>query len=252
MISFFASIFQHQRLITIASLAVVVSLCALIMQWSGGRLMMIDLSGGVALYASLVFVMWWTMMMAMMLPTAVPALLTDTAVTRKFSRDERAAWMAIAFAAGYVVIWSAFALAATVINVVLGTVIQMTPMMAITSKIIGIVLLAIAGLYQLTPAKQSCLSKCQSPFAFAPGQWRAGADAAFMRGLKHGLFCTGCCGVLMFLLFYGGVMEINWIGGLALYVLLEKLIPIHWRLHQFTGVLLLLWAGALMVALLHA
>jgi len=151
--SFFASVFQHQRLITIASLAVVVSLCALIMQWSGDRLMMVDPSSGVVLYASLVFVMWWTMMMAMMLPTAVPALLTDAAVTRKFTRNEGSAWAAIAFAAGYVVIWSAFALAATVINIVLGTLIQMTPMMAIASKIIGIVLLAIAGLYQLTPAK---------------------------------------------------------------------------------------------------
>jgi predicted metal-binding membrane protein len=222
------------------------------MQWSGDRLMMIELSSGALLYVALVFLMWWTMMMAMMLPTAVPALLTDAAISRKFARGEGSAQGAIAFALGYVVIWSAFALIATVINVVLGTLIQLTPMMAITSKIIGILLLAIAGFYQLTPAKQSCLTKCQSPIAFLPGQWRAGTTAAFMRGLKHGLYCTGCCGVLMLLLFYGGVMEINWIGGLALYVLLEKLIPIHWRLHQFTGVLLLLWAGALAVSLLQA
>lgn len=251
MSSFFTSLFQHQRLVTIASLAAVVVICASIMQWSGDRLMMIDLSTGAILYAVLVFLMWWTMMMAMMLPSAVPALLTDAAIARKFSRGKDAAWTAVAFALGYIVIWSVFALAATVANVGLGTVIQMTPMMAIASKVIGIGLLVLAGLYQLTPMKQSCLTKCQSPLAFIPGQWRSGTAAAFERGLRHGLYCTGCCGVLMLLLFYGGVMEINWIGGLALYVLVEKLIPIHWRLHQFTGVLLLIWAGVLTVSLLR-
>jgi predicted metal-binding membrane protein len=247
---FFASLFQHQRLVTLASLAVVVILSASIMQWSGDRLMMVDLASGAALYAALVFLMWWTMMMAMMLPSAVPALLTDAAITRKFSSTLDRIPTAVAFALGYIVVWTVFALLATVVNILVGSLIQMTPMMAITSKIVGIVLLLIAGLYQLTPLKQGCLTKCQSPLTFVPGQWRPGAAAAFERGLRHGLFCTGCCGVLMLLLFYGGVMEITWIGGLALYVLVEKLVPLRWRLHQFTGVLLLVWAGVLAVSLI--
>jgi predicted metal-binding membrane protein len=222
------------------------------MQWSGDRLMMIDLGSAAVLYGILVFLMWWTMMMAMMLPTAVPALFTDSAISRKLAPSQDSASTVIAFALGYVAVWSAFALAATVGNIILGTVIQMTPMMAITSKIIGVAVLALAGIYQLTPLKQSCLVKCQSPIAFIPGQWRAGAVSAFERGLRHGLYCTGCCGMLMLLLFYGGVMEVNWIGGLALYVLAEKLIPAHWRLHKFTGALLLIWAGALAVSLLRA
>ena len=250
MSGFFASLFQHQRLVTLASLTGVVVLSVSIMQWSGDRLMMIDLAGGAALYAALIFLMWWTMMMAMMLPSAVPALLTDAAITRKFSATPDRIPVAAAFALGYVVVWTVFALLATVANIVAGALIQMTPMMAITSKVIGIALLVVAGLYQLTPLKQSCLTKCQSPLTFVPGQWRPGAAAAFERGLRHGLFCTGCCGVLMLLLFYGGVMEVNWIGGLALYVLVEKLVPARWRLHQFTGVLLLIWAGALVVSLI--
>src|SRR5439155_1094334 len=100
---------------------------------------------------------------------------------------------------------------------------------------LGIVILVGAGLYQLTAAKQACLVKCQSPIAFAPGQWRAGSQAAFKRGVAHGIYCMGCCGPLMLLLFYGGVMQANWIGGLALYVLVEKLIPARWHLHQLTG-----------------
>lgn len=249
--SFFASLYRHQRFVTIAGLAGVVVLCTLVMQWSGDQVMMIDAAMNGMLYSALVFVMWWTMMMAMMLPSAVPALLTDTAIARKFSPAADPAQLQTAFASGYAVLWSAFALLATIINVVAGNLIQMTPMMAITSKIIGIVLLAIAGLYQLTPAKQACLTKCQSPIAFTPGQWRAGAGAAFKRGLAHGVYCIGCCGILMLLLFYGGVMEANWIGGLALYVLAEKLIPAQWRLHKLTGVLLLVWAALLTLSLIR-
>lgn len=247
---FFTSLFQRQRLVTLASLSLVVVLCVFAMQWSGDRLMMLDMGAGAALYAVLVFIMWWTMMMAMMLPTAVPALLTDAAIARKWSptADQRA--HKIAFALGYAGIWTAFALIATAVNVVIGSVIRMTPMMAVASQVVAVVLLALAGLYQLTPAKQSCLVKCQLPIAFRPGEWRAGAAAAWRRGLAHGLFCTGCCGPLMLLLFYGGVMEANWIGGLALYVLVEKLVPARWRLHQFTGVLLILWAGFLAVSLI--
>lgn len=242
---FFSALYHHQRLVTIASLALVVAFCVLAMQWSGDRLMMLDMATGGALYAVLVFVMWWTMMMAMMLPTAVPALLTDAAIARKWSPGASQTRLQIVFALGYVSVWTGFALAATVVNLLIGRVIQMTPMMAITSQIVAIALLAFAGLYQLTPAKQSCLTKCQSPITFLPGQWRAGAYAAYRRGFANGLYCTGCCGPLMLLLFYGGVMEANWIGGLALYVLVEKLTPLNWRLYQFTGLLLLLWAGLL-------
>ncbi len=250
MSGFFTALFRHERLVTIASLAAVVSLCILIMEWSGDQVMMID--AGSMPYATLVFVMWWTMMMAMMLPTAVPALLTDAAIARKWSPGEDQATLQVSFALGYAAVWSGFALLATVVNVAVGQAIQMTPMMAITSKIIAILLLLGAGLYQLTPAKQACLVKCQSPIPFRPGQWRPGAAASFRRGLNYGLYCTGCCGPLMALLFYGGVMEANWIGGLALYVLVEKLIPSQWRLHQLTGALLILWAVLLGASLVWA
>src|SRR5689334_21834643 len=113
MSSFFASLFHHQRLVTIASLAIVVAICVSIMQWSGDRLMMIDPGSAAALYSFLVFLMWWTMMMAMMLPTAVPALLTDAAISRKLAPSQDGGATAVAFALGYVAVWSAFALVAT-------------------------------------------------------------------------------------------------------------------------------------------
>src|SRR4051794_30816168 len=108
---FFTALYRRERLVTIAGLAIVVAVCVLVMQRSGDRVMMIDPGGDSILYSGLVFIMWWTMMMAMMLPTAVPALLTDAAIARKWSPAKDSARLQIAFALGYVAIWSAFALA---------------------------------------------------------------------------------------------------------------------------------------------
>ena len=116
-------------------------------------------------------------------------------------------------------------------------------MMAVVSEVLGGSLLIAAGLYQLSPLKSACLRKCQAPLTFFANNWRKGSLGAFRMGLSHGLFCLGCCWVLMGLLFYGGVMELRWIVGLALYVAAEKLIPVGNRLSRFTGILLIGWGA---------
>src|SRR5258708_39128627 len=83
MSGFFSALYRRERLVTVASLAIVVALCVLVMQRSGDRVMMVDPGADSILYSSLVFVMWWAMMMAMMLPTAESELLTDTGIARK-------------------------------------------------------------------------------------------------------------------------------------------------------------------------
>ena len=98
-------------------------------------------------------------------------------------------------------------------------------MMAGTSPWLGGALLIAAGAYQMTPLKQACLQHCRSPVHFLSGHWRKGAGGAFRMGLGHGLYCLGCCWVLMALLFVGGVMNLLWIAALAAFVLLEKVIP---------------------------
>jgi len=101
----------------------------------------------------------------------------------------------------------------------------------------GSILLA-AGLYQLTPVKQTCLSRCRSPITFLTAYWQPGLAGAFRMGLVHGAYCLGCCWFLMTLLFVGGVMNPFWIGALALYVLLEKLAPGGPWLSRASGVIL--------------
>ncbi|WP_189471625.1 DUF2182 domain-containing protein [Litchfieldella qijiaojingensis] len=111
----------------------------------------------------------------------------------------------------------------------------------------GLLLLA-AGVYQLTPIKHACLRHCRSPLAFLGHHWRQGARGALRMGLLHGAFCVGCCWFLMGLMFFGGVMNLYWVAGLALFVLFERTVPAgHW-LGYATGVALLVW-GAGMLAL---
>ena len=142
---------------------------------------------------------------------------------------------------GYVVVWGGFSLGAVMVQGVLENLGLFTPMMATTSVALGGILLISAGIYQLTPLKDACLRHCRSPVEFMALHWRPGGAGAFAMGLTHGVFCLGCCWVLMGLLFYGGVMNPWWIAGLAIYVLIEKLAPAGPRIGRFTGALLILW-----------
>ena len=104
-----------------------------------------------------------------------------------------------------------------------------------------------AGLWQFAPFKHACLRLCRSPIGFLMGHWRAGSRGALRMGLAHGAYCLVCCWFLMALLFFGGVMNLWWIGGLAAYVLMEKVLPIgHW-LGYVAGAGLIAWGAYLLV-----
>jgi predicted metal-binding membrane protein len=199
-------------------------------------------------YAVLMFFMWWIMMMAMMLPSAAPMILLFALVNRK-QREKGAPYVPTAiFAAGYVVVWAAFSVVAVGAQWGLERSGLLSSMMMVSTNLMfGAGLLIAAGIYQLTPLKHACLRHCRSPVFFISHHWRPGELGALRMGVEHGAFCTGCCWFLMALLFYGGVMNLFWIVGLAVFVLLEKTIPAgHW-LGRITGVLLIAWGGALIL-----
>ena len=152
------------------------------------------------------------------------------------------------FAAGYVAVWAGFSVLAVVLHWALEAAGLLSAMMATTTAWMGATILIAAGLWQLAPIKHACLSQCRSPVGFLAGHWRAGRRGAFRMGLVHGAYCLGCCWFLMTLLFFGGVMNLWWIGGLAAYVLLEKLMPMgHW-LGYAVGAALVGW-GAWLLAI---
>jgi predicted metal-binding membrane protein len=98
-------------------------------------------------------------------------------------------------------------------------------MIVSTSSVLTGLLLLIAGVYQFSPLKKVCLARCRTPMGFLIGEWRAGASGAFVMGVRHGMFCLGCCWLLMALLFAGGVMNLAWVAALSLAVAVEKLAP---------------------------
>jgi predicted metal-binding membrane protein len=97
--------------------------------------------------------------------------------------------------------------------------------MATTSPILGGALLVLAGVYQWLPLKSACLGHCRSPLHFLGTEWREGHRGALIMGVRHGLFCVGCCWALMALLFVAGVMNLAWVAAIAGLVLVEKVVP---------------------------
>jgi predicted metal-binding membrane protein len=238
---------KKERWIVLASLALVAALGLFATLQLGDMLMMPSaFVGGAIVYPVLLFCMWWTMMMAMMLPSAAPAILTFGALSRKFADQGASVSSLPIFIAGYAAVWTGFAAVAVALQLLASQKIALSMMMAVVSGVVGGSLLIAAGLYQMSPLKSACLRKCQTPLLFFANNWRKGSVGAFRMGLSHGIYCLGCCWVLMGLLFYGGVMELRWIVGLALYVAAEKLIPAGNWLSRFTGILLIGW-GALLV-----
>jgi predicted metal-binding membrane protein len=188
-----------------------------------------------------IFIMWLVMMAAMMLPGAAPMILTFATVARN-RRQHRRPYVPVAvFASGYLAVWGGFGVMATVAQWLLHREALLSPMMISSSALLGGILLVLAGIFQFTPFKQSCLIRCRAPLEFVTTRWREGWSGALTMGLEHGLFCTGCCWALMALLFVLGVMNLLWIGLLTILIGLEKILPRQLMVSRGTGVLLTIW-----------
>lgn len=171
------------------------------------------------------FIMWAVMMVAMMLPGAAPMILLFATLGRRKRETGSASVPTTVFALGYLIAWTAFSLAATVLQWQLHELALLSPTMTGTSAVLGGVLFIAAAAYQWTPWKNACLRHCRSPFDFVLNHWRDGWGGALRMGLEHGGFCVGCCWLLMGLLFVGGVMNLLWVAAVAIFVMLEKLMP---------------------------
>lgn len=176
-------------------------------------------------YALMMLVMWIVMMIGMMLPSATPMILLYTRVAGKAAAEGRPLAPAGLFALGYLVVWALFSAGATAAQWGLERLALLSPRMVATSPAFGAAVMIAAGVYQLTPWKDACLRHCRAPAAFLAEHWRSGRAGAFGMGLVHGGYCTGCCWVLMALLFVGGVMNLLWIAAIAAFVLFEKVAP---------------------------
>jgi predicted metal-binding membrane protein len=198
-------------------------------------------------YAGLMFVMWWVMMAAMMLPSAAPVLLLFAQVNRNKKAGDRPYVPTGIFAGGYLVAWGGFSALAVGLQWELERLGLLSLMMATTSYWLGSAILLAAGVWQLTPIKGICLQHCRSPIGSLVQSWRPGRLGVFRMGLEHGSYCLGCCWFLMGLLFFGGIMNLFWIIGLAVFILLEKTVPMGSWIGRIVGFSVAAWGGVMLI-----
>jgi len=171
------------------------------------------------------FTMWSIMMVAMMLPSTIPMVMTFALVNRR-RRERNAPYVTTAvFLFGYMIVWTGFSLVTTIIQFWLTSIRVLSMEMSSASPLFAGGLLIGVGLFQWTPWKSRCLSHCSGPLHFLVTSWRDGWNGALAMGIRHGLFCLGCCSAVMFLPFVAGVMNLLWVAALSVFVQVEKLAP---------------------------
>lgn len=192
--------------------------------------------------AVLCFVMWAVMMAGMMIPSAAPMILIFSDTYRKRASQGRPLVSTGLFVLGYLAMWTIFSVFATAAQWGLQTTALLSPtMLKSTSPLLGGTILIAAGLFQWTDLKRRCLTHCRSPLNFLLNEWREGRAGAFVMGLRHGLFCLGCCWALMGLLFVTGVMNLLWVALIGGFVLLEKVVTLERWVSGGAGALLFGW-----------
>jgi predicted metal-binding membrane protein len=256
-----SGLLRHDRAVVLGALAgIIVAAWAYLLLGAGIDMEMMDMGGDQLMamapewttgYAALVFVMWVAMMVAMMLPSAAPTILLVAALARNRGGSSGAVPATAAlFASGYILVWSGFSLAAALLQWGLSEAGLLSETMALGNAILAGAVLVAAGVYQWTPLKETCLRHCRSPAEFVVRHWRRGVLGAVRTGVRHGLFCLGCCWVLMALLFVGGLMNLAWVGAITLLVLIEKTVPWGGRMSLVAGATLAVWGAATLARLI--
>ena len=181
------------------------------------------------------------MMVAMMLPAALPMIMTLHGLSRGQSSDPtpRRPTGTAMFTSAYFLVWGAFGVLALLGLTALGLI---GPLSGWALLVPGAVLVG-AGAYQLERAKEACLRYCQTPFSFVMTYWRSGRFGALRMGLRHASYCLGCCWMFMMVLFVTGAMSLFWMGGISVAIFLEKVMTKRLLLSRLIGVLLLAIGG---------
>lgn len=243
------SLTDLSRLITVTALVVMAIVCWFLLVRSGavmatmtGEGVLMDLAwammrpAATTPYLIATALMWVVMMSAMMTPAVLPVVLV-------FARLDRGRMDGALFATGYLLVWGIFGLAATLLQWALHRAALLhTHVLSAGPVLTGAILLG-AGLYQLTPLKTACLAHCQAPLGFLLGHWREGPRGAFLMGVHHGSYCTGCCWALMLLMFVGGVMSVAAMAVLSLFILGERLLPPGPWIAKLPGLALMGWGA---------
>jgi len=194
--------------------------------------------------------MWAVMMVAMMTPSATPMILMFARLNRQRQADQTPIPATMVFLLGYLLVWISFSAVATFVQWGLHSAALLSPETISVTPLLGGILLVLAGVYQFTPLKHACLSRCLTPIGFLMTEWREGTKGALIMGMRHGIYCVGCCWLLMALLFVAGVMNLLWGALIAACALVEKTVPAGQWVSRAIGLLTIGWGAWLLISLL--
>ena len=176
-------------------------------------------AGNIALVAA----MWAAMVLAMMLPSAAPMILTYAEIADTAARKAEPVVSPLALAAGYTTVWLGFAAIATLVQFALSRAAFLDRSMVAASGLFAGTIFIGAGIYQFSRLKHACLTQCQRPFPFFFTNWATTPRGVFHLGVKQGLYCVGCCWAMMLVMFAVGVMNVIWMAGLGIVMTVEKI-----------------------------
>lgn len=234
------------RNVTLALLLALAAAAWAVLVWHHHDVNMDRASPAMGLHAALFLAMWVVMMVAMMFPTAMPMILTFHNVQAVKYRLDDAFVSTWVFVGAYLLVWAFAGIAAYAGVLVAETAAARAALTPAAEAQVGGAIIMIAGIYQLTPLKELCLSKCRTPIRFIMTSWRDGTAGAFRMGLFHGIYCLGCCWLLFVILFPLG-MNVGAMAAVTLIILAEKMLP--WpRLMPHAAAAALVLYGALVIA----
>lgn len=186
-------------------------------------------------------VMWSIMMLGMMLPVVSPWLWAFGVVTREQDARSMPFPKISVFLLGYGTVWLAYSVLAATSQWLLQRFALLSHDWVMTNPILASVLLIIAGIYQWTPLRDACMSHCRSPFGFFLSNWREGTRGAYTMGVRHGVYCVGCCWAIMALALVFGVMNLLWMALVIVFLLLERANFFGLWMSRVAGTLLAVW-----------
>jgi predicted metal-binding membrane protein len=187
--------------------------------------------------------MWLVMMTAMMAPTVWPWVRASHRFGLGTQSSSHPGLATLAFIGGYVVSWAGYSIAAATVQIALGELRLLDEPRGRLAAWPAAAILAVAGVYQLTPFKRACLTHCRNPITYFLTRWRDGAGGGFRMGVAHGAFCVGCCWALMGTALAVGVMSPWWMAALTIAVFVEQVTP--WGLWARMPIGLALLGGGL-------
>ncbi len=239
---------QRERYLILGLLLVLSALAWALLLWQSSTMSSPAMGLTMGMSAIVFIAIWIVMMVAMMFPTAAPMILMFTKIYAGKRQQERPFVPTWVFVSAYLLVWSLCGIVIYPLAVGIEKLAAQSMWLMANAARLGGVVLLLAGLYQLSPLKHICLSKCRTPLQFILSSWHDGYGGAFRMGLEHGTYCLGCCWLLFVILFPLGIMNIAIMALVTALIYAEKSLPFGRQISQLAGAGLIIY-GALVIFL---